>query len=93
MRPAGTWRGVMVRQPRAPSPVQARRVLVSAQPLDGVTSWAMGTLVSASPISGGATGKRAAAACGPVVDAAVAAGAVVGGTAVVGGEGGTVTAG
>lgn len=54
----------------------------------------MGTLLSASPIIGGATGKRAAAACGPVVvDAAVAAEAVVGGTAVVGGEGGTVTAG
>jgi hypothetical protein len=84
----------MVRQLRAPSPVQARPPVVRAQPLSRVTSWAASTVPSASPTIGGAEGNRAGAAGGVVVDVPVVpAGAVVGGTAVVGGPGGTVTAG
>jgi hypothetical protein len=93
-RPAGTFRGVIARQLRPPSPGPGQAGPVRAQPLDGVTSCAASTVLSASPIIGGAAGERTGAAPGAVVvGAVVPVGLVVGGTTVVGDEGGTVTAG
>src|SRR5215207_5290377 len=80
---------------RIHSRTQARRVVVSAQPLAGVTSWAASTVPSASPTIGGAAGNRPVAVSALVGGGAGAPGGwVVGdGTTVVCGAGGTVTAG